>query len=62
MVDKKRLKLFIINDYLETSNSDDEIEDMLCIIKKERPKVKNYVNIVNELGQKVYNYILIKSI
>jgi len=62
MVDKKRLKLFIINDLLETSNSDDEIEDMLCIIKKERPKVKNYVNIVNELGQKVYNYILIKSI
>jgi len=61
-VDKKRLKLFIINDLLETSNSDDEIEDMLCIIKKERPKVKNYVNIVNELEQKVYNYILIKSI
>jgi len=61
-VDKKRLKLFIINDLLETNKSDDEIEDMLCIIKKERPKVKNYVNIVNELEQKVYNYILIKSI
>ena len=61
-MDKKRLKLFIINDLLETNKSDDEIEDMLCIIKKERPKVKNYVNIVNELEQKVYNYILIKSI
>jgi len=28
MVDTERLKLFIINELLETSNSDDEIEDM----------------------------------
>jgi len=38
MVDKERLTLFIINE-LEIS-SNDEIENMLCVIKEERPKDK----------------------
>ena len=55
-MDKERLKLFIINELLETSSSDDEIEDMLCVIKEERPKDKNYVDIVNEyLDKEEYN-------
>jgi len=41
MINKERLKLFIINELLEISSSDDEIEDMLCVIKEERSKVKN---------------------
>jgi len=41
MINKERLKLFIINELLEISNSDDEIKDMLCVIKEERSKVKN---------------------
>ena len=51
------LKLFIINLLLETSSSN-EIEDMLCVIKEERSKIKNYVNIMNEYSDKeTYNYI-----
>jgi len=58
MVNKERLKLFIINELLQTNSSDNEIEDMSCVRKEERPKVKNYVDIVNEYSDKaVYNYI-----
>jgi len=57
MVHKKR-QLFIINELLETSSSDDEIEDILCVIKEERPKDINYVDIVIEYSDKEeYNYI-----
>ena len=58
MVDKEKLKLFIINELLKTNSSNDEIEDMLYVIKEERPKEKNYVDIVNEYSDKEsYNYI-----
>ena len=55
MVDKERLTLFITNE-LEIS-SNDEIEDTLCAIKEERPKNKNYVNIMNKYSDEEYNYI-----
>lgn len=54
MADKQR-KLIIINELLETSSSDEEIEEIeniLRVIKEERPKIKNYVNIINEYSDK----------
>jgi len=49
--------LFIINELLETSNSDRN-RKYVCVIKEERLKDKNYVDIVNEYSDKeVYNYI-----
>jgi len=49
--------LFIINELLETSNSDRN-RKYVYVIKEERLKDKNYVDIVNEYSDKeVYNYI-----
>lgn len=54
MADKERERLIIVNELLETSSSDDEeIENiLLSIIKEERPKIKDYMNVVNEYSDK----------
>lgn len=52
MADGERELFVIINELLESSSSsDDDIENTI-LLKEERPKIKNYVDIVNEYSDK----------
>lgn len=52
MADGEREIFAIINELLESSSSsDDDIENTI-LLKEERPKIKNYVDIVNEYSDK----------
>lgn len=59
MEDKE--KFIIVNELLETSSSDDDDEIIekvvINIIKEERPKIKNYVNIVKEYSDQEVRHI-----
>lgn len=46
-------KLLILNEVLETSSSEeDEINILAKVFQEKRPKIKNYINTINEYSDK----------
>lgn len=57
MADGERERFVIINELLESSSSSDDDIENIILLKEERPKIKNYVDIVNEYSDKEVRYI-----
>jgi len=41
-----------LNEILESSNNDDEIANFVSYIKEEKPKIKNFVDIINKYSER----------